>query len=163
MTLGNTRIAAFGVCALLLSAVFAGCGGSEAPSKEDFIVQADQICADYTATADASDAEFQAAIDSDDFEGAAQLFEETTAEITSSLDEIEEIGVPEGDEETIDEWVALGREQVVIAGDIADAIRAEDGPAIEASVAEGEALQSEADAIADEYGMVDCGSAGNES
>ena len=160
---GGTRLASIAVGFVICGTLFAACGGSDAPSRDDFIAQADQICADYTASADAKDAEFQATIDSGDFEGAAVLFEEATAEISTSLDEIEEIGAPEGDEETIDEWIALGREQVVIAGDIADAVRAEDAPAIQASLAEGQALRDEADAIADEYGMVDCGSAGDES
>lgn len=167
MTFRHTRIAAIGVGALLLTAVFAGCGGSDdgsgALSKEDFIAQADQICADYTASADASDAEFQAAIESGDFEGAAKLFEETTAGITTSLDDIEALGAPEGDEQTIDEWIALGREQAVIAGDVAESIRIQDAPGITAGVNEGEAVQQEADAVADDYGMVDCGSAGNNS
>jgi hypothetical protein len=162
---GGTRFASVALGLVLCGTLFAACGGdsSDAPSKEDFITQADQICADYTASADAKDAEFQAAIDNGDFEGAAVLFEETTAEITTSLDEIEEIGIPEGDEATIEEWIALGREQVVIAGEIADAIRTEDAPGIQAGLREGEALQAEADAIADDYGMVDCGSAGNDS
>jgi hypothetical protein len=163
---GSTRLASVAVGLVLCGTLFAACGGdsgSDAPSKEDFIAQADQICADYTAGAEAKDAEFQATIDSGDFEGAAVLFEETTAEITTSLDEIEEIGIPEGDEATIEEWIKLGREQVVVAGEIADAIRIEDAPGIRAGLREGEALQAEADTIADEYGMVDCGSAGNDS
>jgi hypothetical protein len=163
---GGTRLAALAVGLVLFGTAFAACGGdggSDAPSKDDFIAQADQICADYTASADAKDAEFQATIDSGDFDGAADLFIETTDEITTSLDEIEAIGIPEGDEETIDEWISLGREQVVIAGEIAESIRAEDAPAIQAGLKEGEALQKEADAIADDYGMIDCGSAGNDS
>lgn len=166
MSLGRIRIAAICVGALLTAVAFAGCGGGDdsgAPSKDDFIAQADQICADYKVAADAKEAEFLSLVDGGDLEGAADLFIETTDGITTALDDIVALGAPEGDEETINDWVALGREQVVVAGDIAESVRADDGPAIEAALAEGEALQDEADIVADEYGMIDCGSAGNDS
>jgi len=162
---GGFRLAALAVGLVLCGTLFAACGGggSDTISKDDFIAQADQICADYSASADASDADFQAALDSGDFEGAATLFEEITAGITTSLDDIVALGAPEGDEQTVDDWVALGRQQVVTAGDVADSIRIQDTPGITAGVSEGEAVQKEADAIADDYGMIDCGSAGNNS
>jgi hypothetical protein len=158
-----SRPASLSLAVLLSAGFIAACGGSDAPSKEDFIAEADQICADYNLDAKDKQAEFQSAIDSGDLEGAAQIFEENAAAINDGIDEIEAIGLPEGDEETIESWFDLGRQQADIAGEMADAIAADDGQALDAALAEGDQIQQEADAIADDYGMVDCGSAGNQA
>jgi hypothetical protein len=156
-----SRTVSVSVAVLLAAGFVAACGGSDAPSKEDFIAEAAQICADYNADAKQAQAEFQTAIEAGDLEGAAQLFEENAAAINEGIDEIEAIGLPEGDEETIEGWFELGRQQADVAAEMADASAADDGQALDAALEEGNQIQEEADAIADEYGMVDCGSAGN--
>ena len=59
--------------------------------------------------------------------------------------------------------MALSREQVELSAELAEAIRADDGAAVEEISAEGDAIEAESDALADEYGFVDCGSAGDEA
>jgi hypothetical protein len=153
---------AFAGIGLLLSAiVLASCGGSDGASKEDFITEADGICAEFRAIADERTPIFEAAIDRGDFAAAADEFDGITDETERVIAEIDQLEVPEGDEQTIDEWLELGREQVVVAGEVSDAIRARDAQAINAGVEEGEELSTQADEIADDYGMVDCGSAGD--
>jgi hypothetical protein len=164
MAVGNTRIAAIFVGALLLTAAFAGCGGSddgsEALSKEEFIAQADQICADFRADSREMEAAFDAAAEADDLEAAADVVAENAGMMDAAVEEFATLTPPEEDQETIDEFVSLSREQVEVANELAEAIRADDEAAVKAADEEGTALDDEADAIADEYGMLDCGSAG---
>ena len=151
---------------VLSGALIAACsgdgGGSDSPSKEDFIAQADRICADISAESDALVPDVMEAIDQNDFDTVADLYDELATGLSQGLDEIEALGSPEGDEQTIDQWLALGRETVAIAGEIEDLFRAQDTDAVEAALEEGRKIASESDSIADDYGMVDCGSAGND-
>lgn len=167
MNLRTTRIASIGVGAVLLAAAFTGCGGSDddsgALSKEDFIAQADQICADSIAESKTNEEAFLAAINENDLETAADIVADNGDLISEGIDEFEALEPPEEDQETIDEFVALSREQVELSDELADAIRADDGAAVEEISAEGDAIEAESDALADEYGMVDCGSAGDDA
>ena len=167
MNLRTTRIASIGVGAVLLAAVFAGCGGSDddsgALSKEDLIAQADEICADSIGESQTREADFTAAIEANDLEAAADVVAENGEQISEGIDEFEALEPPEEDQETIDEFLALSREQVELSAELAEAIRADDGAAVEEISAEGDAIEAESDALADEYGFVDCGSAGDEA
>jgi hypothetical protein len=156
-----TRPVCAGIAILLTAALVSACGGSDGPSREEFIVDADAICAEFRTTADERTPIFEAAVDRGDFDAAADEFDGITAETEKVIAEIDDLEVPEGDEETIDEWLQLGRDQVVVANEVSDAIRARETEAINAGVAEGEDLSARADEIADDYGMVDCGSAGD--
>jgi len=167
MTIRTTRIASIGVGAALLAAAFAGCGGSDgdsgALSKEDFIAQADQICADSIAESKTNEDDFVAAIGANDIETAADIIAANGDLISEGVDQVEALEAPEEDQETIDEFISISREQADLLAELADAVRADDGAAVEEISAEGETIQAESDALADEYGMVDCGSAGNEA
>jgi ketosteroid isomerase-like protein len=164
MNLVNTRVAAIAVGALLLTATFAGCGGSDdgsgALSKEDFIAQADQVCADFSAEAKKTEEAFNTAIQEDDMETAGDLFAANAEQMDVAVEEFADLTPPEADQETIDKFVSLSREQVDAAFELADAIAANDEQAVQAIDEEARGLDAEADLIADEYGMVDCGSAG---
>jgi hypothetical protein len=166
LNFGGSRIALVAAGLVVSGVLFIACGGdggSDSPSKDDFIAQADQICAEFNNDSDARVAEVESLINNGDFDGAADLFLENADLISGALDEIEALGVPEGDEQTVEDWIALGREQAATAEEVAEAIRVEDGAAITAGIEKGDANLAEADAIADEYGMIDCGSAGNDS
>jgi hypothetical protein len=99
------------VCAVALVGAV-GCGGDDeesseaaAPTKEEFIADADQICAD-------GDAEIDAAAQETFSEGrpSAQEQEQFVQEtvlpsIQEQIDGIRELTPPEGDEEAIDEFL----------------------------------------------------------
>jgi hypothetical protein len=104
------RIRILGVaCALALMGA-AGCGGddeesAEAPTKEEFIAEADRICAE-------GDAEIDAAAQETFSEGRPspqeqeQFLEETVLpSIQQQIDGIRELTPPEGDEEEVDEFL----------------------------------------------------------
>ncbi|MGK2932797.1 MAG: hypothetical protein ACSLFD_08515, partial [Solirubrobacterales bacterium] len=94
-----------------------------------------------------------------DFEAASAALTEATDSLEGAIDEIEELGAPEGDEETIDEFIALSRDQVDLNRDAADAAADGDEEALTAASEGIDAAESESDTIADGYGLTDCGSA----
>jgi hypothetical protein len=151
------------VAAVLAAAAVAGCGGDDSGelSKDEFIAQADQICADFNESADADQQEFESLLDQGDFEAAADSFDQTAADSEEALAELEALPPPAEDQETIDEWLAILGKQPALAQEFSDALRARDVQAINALGPEVQRLDADSDAIADEYGMVDCGSAGN--
>ena len=162
---GSNRLAVLGVGALVAAAVFTGCGGDDSGelSKDEFIAQADQICAELNATAKADQEEFQTLLDQGDFEAAADNFDQTAATSEDALAQLEELVPPAEDQATIDEWTAILNEQPALTDEFSAALRIQDIDTINAIGPEVEGLDADSDAIADEYGMVDCGSAGNAS
>ena len=160
---GGSRLAVIGIGALLAAAAVAGCGGDDSGelSKDEFIAQADQICADFNASADADQQEFESLLDQGDFEAAADSFDQTAADSEVALADLEALEPPAEDQATIDEWLAILGEQPGLAEEFSTALRTRDIQAIRALGPEVQRLDADSDAIADEYGMVDCGSAGN--
>ncbi|HTU14249.1 MAG TPA: hypothetical protein VMF31_03555 [Solirubrobacterales bacterium] len=161
------RLAVLGVGAVLLIAGLAGCGGSDDDSgglsKDEFIAQADQICADATAATDANEAEFDSAVQSGDLDAAADLIADSNTTIQDAIDEIAALEPPEDDQATIDEFLSLSDDQADVAGQVEDAIRAGDNETLNELGTQADKLQKESDALADDYGFIDCGSAANDA
>ena len=159
------RLVVLGAVLFTGMALVAGCGGdsdSDSGSKEGFIASADQLCADFREQAKTVETEFTDALDAGDLETAAQVFEGQGNAMSDAIDEIESLDVPSEDQATIDEFIALSRDQVDVTLEAADAIRNGDRQAFESAIADGEALEAQSDELADGYGLVDCGSAGDE-
>lgn len=161
---GGNRLVAIGVGTLLVAAVFTGCGGDDSGelSKDEFIAQADQICAEFNEAADADQNEFESLLDQGDFEAAADRFDETAAASEDAHAELGELVPPAEDQATIDEWLAILGEQPALTKEFSVALRAQDFQAIEAMGPEIDSLDADSNEIADDYGMVDCGSEGND-
>lgn len=167
MTVRDTRIAAIAVAALLVTVAFAGCAadddGSEILSKEQFIVQADQICAEFRADAKEREGAFNAAVKEDDLDKAVDLLDVNTEAMNLAIQQFAALKPPEEDRETINEFLALSRLQLEAANEFQVAIRAGDETALRAADERAATLDGEANLIADKYGMVECGSAGKKS
>jgi hypothetical protein len=165
MNFRHTRIAVIAVGGLLLAA--AGCGGGEAGSesltREEFISQADQVCAGFKAESRATEAAFNEAVRSDDLKAAADLLAMNTEQMGIAVQEFAALVPPEEDKETIDEFVAISRQQVEVANDSLMAVRAGDSEALRSADKTGKSLDAEAARIADAFGMKQCGSAGMNS
>jgi len=161
----RSRVALASVGLVLVGGTIAGCGGGdsedESLSKSEYISQADELCAENSANSDELSAQISSALDAGDNEAAADLVEENTEATVAMIDEIDEMVPPEEDQETIDELFAISDEQQGLAGDLADSVRAGDQATTDQIGAELDALNDEFNAIADEYGFVDCGSAGD--
>ena len=134
----------------------AGCGGDDgdgsttetaaaALSKEDFIAQADQICADGDAAIDEAGQEQFASGQPTD-EELTQFFVDTVLPtITDEIDEIRTLGVPEGDEDLV-AAVLDSAEQAVA-----------DATADPESLAGGSDPFAESNKLATAYGLEVCG------
>ena len=161
----SSRIALIGVGAVLFAAGVAGCGGSsdddsgDALSKDDFIAQTNEICASVTADTEATADEFAEAFQAGDYEAASAALNDATDSLEAAIDEVDALGAPEGDEDTIDEFISLSRDQVDINREAADAAADGDQEALQSAVDEIDAAESKSDQIADDYGLTDCGSA----
>lgn len=159
----SSRIALVGVGAVLFAAGVAGCGGSdddsgEALSKDDFIAQANEICAGVNEDLDSLESDFTEASDSGDSEAAADVLRDGTDILAAGVEELKGLTPPEEDQDTIDEWLALNDEQAEASDDLIDAVADEDNAKAEATGKELDDLAAEADPIADEYGFTECGS-----
>ena len=169
MSVLSKRIATIGVGVILAAVGIGACGGSddggsdEPLTKDEYIAQADQICADATAENESLEAEFSSAYDAGDFEAAADSLAEANDGLQSAFDEVEALEPPEEDQATIDEWLSLSQEQLDQGSEVVDAVRSGDQAAIDEVIGESDDLQQRSDAIADEYGMTDCGSAGSDA
>lgn len=167
MSATSSRLALFGVGAVLFAAGITGCGGGDDEesgplTKDEYIAQADQICADSKTETDALEAEFNSAFDAGDLEGAADVLEEANAIVEDAVADLESLEPPEEDQATIDEFLSLSDQQVEIGGQLADAIReGGDQATVQDIGAQADDLEQQSDAIADDYGLTDCGSAGN--
>jgi hypothetical protein len=146
--------------ALLATLVLASCGGDdgggaegEPISKQEFIEQADAVCAD---SADAQQ-EVQAKLESATSPDQAAAAYEELADVNQGInDQINALGRPEGDEELIDDLAAKQEQLVVLVDDLAVAVRAEDQAEAQSVGAELDALVAEAGKVFDSYGFKVC-------
>ena len=163
----------FAALALALAAVLlAGCGGSDEGgaatdtettettptteatiSKEEFVEQADAICAESgDAQAEAQSA-LEAATDAEQtasaYEGLAEVFEAVNEQIDS-------FGRPQGDEALIDELSSKQSEVASLVRDLAAAVRAEDQAEAEGIASDIDQLVAETGELIDGYGFEVC-------
>lgn len=103
------KIAMLLALALTGAAIFAGCGSddsssdsAEAPTKAEFITQADEICQDSIDTI-TSESEKQLDEKSGDEEVLAFAEDTYIPELNSEVEDLQALTPPEGDEETVDE------------------------------------------------------------
>jgi hypothetical protein len=154
-----------------LALVVAGCGGGDDSSsttttsstsagttdttggtpltKDEFIAQADAICAAGDKTIDAAG---QALGQNPSEEQITQAISETVVPtISGEFDAIEELTPPEGDEDTIGELIASGRAAI-------EEIEANPDRAFAAGQ---DSPFAEVNQMAQDYGLKDCGSDNN--
>jgi hypothetical protein len=134
-------------------AVAAGCGGGgegERLSKQEYIAQADAICADANEDLDAlatpqTNAE------------AADVTEDAIAISERQLESLRALRPPEADEATLNEAYDLLDQQLALGRELVDALRANDEAKGRELLDQGAGLNDQADAIAQEYGLQVCG------
>jgi len=168
MNVLSSRFAAICIGAVLAGAAFVGCGGSDgdsgdALSKEEYIAQADAICAETSVKSDAAVNEFATAYQSGDFNSAADIIQETGVTTDAALADLKELVPPEEDQETIDSLFEVSDEQSALVADFVEAVRSGDDAAVQAVGVQADELDTQSNQIADDYGFVDCGSAGESS
>lgn len=149
----GTRRAAAAVAALALAGVAAGCGGGgggDRLSKEEYIAQADAICK-------AANEKIDALGEPETMEEIATLAADAIEIQEESLADLRALEPPEADEAKLNEAYALIDQQVGLGKEILEAAESGDLEKIQEILAEGEPIDDQADAIATEYGLTECG------
>lgn len=133
-----------GLCVLLLGA---SCGGGV--SREDFVAEADPICARVTSAVKEIP-EPQSA------EEIVPFLEETIPLVEDGLDDLRDVEPPEEDQDTFDEWIDILEQQNDKAEEALAAAQAGDQATFEAAFAELDELNAEGNDLAADLGLDDC-------
>ena len=143
----------------LAALVLAGCGGDDAPSKEDFVAEADKVCADL----DKQSQELQQS-EPDNVQEIVEFTKKARSTTQDAVKRIRELEVPEGaDGDKAKEWQAAvtteAENQLIPALDeLQEAAEANDEKALVAAAQRIEQLEAtRSDKLADELGMKECG------
>ncbi|HTU14248.1 MAG TPA: hypothetical protein VMF31_03550 [Solirubrobacterales bacterium] len=162
MSVKFRRFAGLAAGAVLVIAGITGCGGdggedeSSALTQEEFVAQANALCAEFRTAAEDSTAEYDEAQQAGDIEAAADAYAKAGDQMSVMISGIDGLGAPEGDEGTIDEIVSLGGQMVDNTAAGAEALRTEDLEAVGETNTEADKLRSQFDAAAGEYGLTGC-------
>jgi hypothetical protein len=134
------------LAALALGATACGSDDESTITKEDFIAQANEIC--KTAQEETDAAAEEALSNQPTDEEIATFWNETAqSSIEGQVQQIRDLGTPEGDEAEIDAMLAE------VESAIAETQEAVD----EGTVGEGPDPFAEADRLAADYGLTECG------
>ena len=142
--------------ALAAAALAAGCGGGgggDRLTKEEYIQQADAICADATEQIDAIG-------EPQTLEDLAAMTKQAVAIAAAQLEKLRALVPPEEIEEQVNRAYDLLEQQNGVADEIAAAAEAGDAEKIQQLVDEAAPLEQEGDDIAANIGLQECGSEG---
>jgi hypothetical protein len=134
--------------------LLAGCGGGgdggERLSKDEWIEEADAICA-------RADEEVGALTEPSTLDEIPE-FTESASEISrEALADLRALQPPEEDQATVDEMLDLVEQQIELGEQIGEAARDGDQEEVQRLAAEAEPLEGEANEKARQYGLEDCG------
>ena len=161
MSVKSSRLALLGVGAVLFTAGIAGCGGgdddsSDAISQEEFVTQANEFCTTFTTDSDASSADYDEAESAGDLDAAADAYAAVGEQMGELVSNIEGLGAPEGDEDTVDEMVSAGEELSDNAAEAAEALRNEDIDGVAATNEDAGEIRTRFDQAAGDLGLTEC-------
>ncbi len=143
-------LAAIAAAAVAVAGCSGGGGGDDRLSKDEFIAQADAICKEANEKLDALG-------EPASFEEVASLAGDAIAIQEDAIAQLRALEPPAEDEATLNEAYALLDRQVEVGRQIQEAAAAGDAAKIEELVAEIEPIDEEADQIAADYGLEECG------
>lgn len=147
------------VIALAAVALAAGCGGGgdgggdgggERLTAEEFVQQADAICADANEQIDELG-------EPQSMEELATMAAEAVSISEQSLDALNELVPPEEFQARFDRALELLDQQAALARTLVTAAENGDAEEVQAIADKGEPLDTEADGIAEELGLTECG------
>lgn len=138
--------------------VLAGCGGGggggeERLTKEEWIAQADAICKRAAQEIDALGTP-------QSLDEVAELAAKASEIGRRELGEIRALQPPEEDEATIEEMLALSDQLIDIGEKIGAAAEEGDLAEVQKLLQEGEPINDQADQLAQDYGLEECGQEG---
>lgn len=161
MSVISSRLALLGAGAVLFTAGIAGCGGGDdestsAITQEEFVAQGNEFCTTFTTDSDASSADYDEAETSGDLDAAADAYAAIGEQMSELASNVEGLGAPEGDEDTLDEFVSAGQDLSDNAATAAEALRNEDIDGVAATNDEAGDLRSQFDQAAGDLGLTEC-------
>ena len=143
----------------LAALAFAGCGGDDKPSKEDFVANADKICKDLDQKG-----EELGQSEPDNAEELAKLAGDLRKTAEDGRQRVEELEVPEGEDgKKAQEWKDAVKSEaegqlLPAVEDLEKAAKANDQKGIvEAAQKVQQADSDKSDKLAEELGMKECG------
>jgi hypothetical protein len=138
----------------VLAFLAAGCGGGDGETggltREEFVSELDQICADF-------DAKQEELGEPESLEDVAELGPEFESEFDAAIQRVRDLGEPPeeiaGD---VDRFLELAEDQKALIGDLVAAAEDADIQRVEEIAEEGEELDDESDRIATDLGAERC-------
>jgi hypothetical protein len=142
-----TRRALALLCACL---VLASCGGDDDEGSDEFLQQANAICADYGPKI--------AAIPppSEDIDEWGAVGADIGDQLEASVNELRLLNPPDELADSYSEWVALRADLLTEMRGVQEAGDIHDEAGVEAGLASITELQAQADELAEELGLTDC-------
>lgn len=147
------RLAAISVGILLMAAGLTSCSGSE---SDDYLTAAGEICNGQNEEITAAQTRADTAVGAGDTEAAAEATADIEAIAGQQIEDLKALERPEGDEETMAEFMALFEDFRDILGEQEAALRKADARAYNATLEPQQDLLDEMDAAAEEAGAEGC-------
>ncbi|MEK6272977.1 MAG: hypothetical protein AABM42_10080 [Actinomycetota bacterium] len=132
-----------------------------APTKAEFIKEADALCQQFRDEAASARQELQDLRDptsTEELHDAADLFSEYAGTLEQQAERLRQLEPPPGDETIINNWLSTGEGGISLLRDLADAVDSGDGQEIRSLNEQVQARFNEASGIAQGYGLTECGS-----
>lgn len=146
---GSTRAAV--LAAGLLSLAAAGCGGgANGLTPEQYREQVNQICADF-------EEELGALESPESIDDVPEYVDRVIPLVEQEIADVRELEPPEEMEAQVEEMLAQAEEAIEAARDLRDAAENEDEQAANEALRRGNEANAEADRIAGELGLDECG------
>jgi hypothetical protein len=138
----------------VLAFLAAGCGGNGGEAggltREEFVSELDQICADFEAKQEQLG-------EPESLEDVAELGPEVESEFDAAIQRVRDLGEPpEEIADDVDRFLDIAEEQKAVIGDLVSAAEDADIQRVEEVAEEGEELDEESDRIATELGAERC-------
>jgi hypothetical protein len=127
---------------------------------DDWVDDADEICAEFNEDSEAFDEMF-ADLDEGDFEGLADVLEEAIPALEDQVEQFQDLGVPDESADEVEEVLGLLEDQVDLAEDLQQAAEDEDEDAFEDIAADADENEQDLNALAEELGLEECGDEGS--
>ncbi|HEY7136612.1 MAG TPA: hypothetical protein VIB48_16280 [Acidimicrobiia bacterium] len=142
------------VAASLAAILLAACGGSSGPTKAEYTKQAAAICRD------ANDSVTKVRADATTTSALAASIGQVVSIEQGAARRVRALRAPKGDEAVLRQWLGLVDETLAELDAAAHAAATGDGAAAGAANQRAKALDQQADAIADRYGLDACAATG---
>jgi hypothetical protein len=146
-----TRVALSLLCACL---VLASCGGDEDGGSDEFLQQANAICAEYGPRIAAIPPPFE------DIDEWGAVGADMADQLEASVNELRLVNPSDELADSYSEWVGLRADLLTEMRGVQDAGNIHDEAGVEAGLASITELQAQADELAEELGLTDCSPTG---